>query len=90
MRPISKDLDYEVDKEMWDKSFDFTDATHIKPGIINRYIIGMLECYRTIYSKYTGENLWQLFHEDFEDFTFDIFKLGYRVALRNFRNYLIS
>ena len=48
----------------------------------------MLACYRTGNRK--DEDLWQIFHEDFEGFTYEIFKIAHRVALRDLREQLVS
>jgi hypothetical protein len=51
------------------KSFDPENAEHHTEGIVNGYIYCMLTCYRTIYKNCQNEDLWQIFHEDFEGFT---------------------
>ena len=79
---IPPDLRYEVDKEYWGKSFNFENKEHHIKKIVNGYIICMLVCYCTIYKNRKDKDLWQIFYEDFKGFTFDIFKLGYRVAVR--------
>jgi len=71
------------------KSFDPENAEHHTEEIVNGYINCMLACYRTIYKNRKNEDLWQIFHEDFEGFTFDIFKLGHRVAVRELREQLV-
>jgi hypothetical protein len=90
MMQIPPDLSYEVDKERWGKSFDPINTKHHTEEIVNGYITCMLACYRTIYKNRENEDLWQIFHEDFEGFTFDIFKLGHRVAVRELREQLVT
>src|SRR4029077_15457119 len=90
MMQIPPDLKYEVDQKHWGKSFDPANAEHHTEGIVNGYITSMLAiCYRTIYKNRKNEDLWQIFHEDFEGFTFDIFKLGHRIAVRELREQLV-
>src|SRR4029077_15474593 len=91
MMQIPPDLKYEVDQKYWGKSFDPANAEHHTEGIVNGYITCMLRlaCYRTIYKNRKNEDLWQIFHEDFEGFTFDIFKLGHRIAVRELREQLV-
>jgi len=55
---------------------------HHTEEIVNGYITCMLAYYHTIYKNRKGEDLWQIFHEDFEGFIFNIFKLGHRVTVR--------
>ncbi len=86
---IPTDLRYDIDEYHWGKSFDPANETHHTEEIVSGYIACMLACYRTIYKNRKGEDLWQIFHEDFEGFTYDIFKLGHRVAVRELREQLV-
>ncbi len=70
-------------------SFDPANTKHHTEGIVNSYITCMLACYRTIYKNRENEDLWRIFYEDFAGFTFDIFKLGHRVAVRELREQLV-
>ena len=85
---IPPGLRYTVDEARWGKSFDPTNTEHHTEEIINGYITCMLACYRTDNRK--DEDLWQIFHEDFEGFTYEIFKIAHRVALRDLREQLVS
>ena len=71
------------------KSFDPKNTEHHTEEVVTGYINCMLACYRTIYKNRKNEGLWKIFHEDFEGFTFDIFKLGHRVAVRELREQLV-
>src|SRR4051812_28816664 len=84
---ILVDLAYEVDKDYWGKSFDPENEDHHIPGIVNGYITCMLMCYRTRYKD--RKDMWQIFHEDFEGFTHDIFKKAHRNAVRELREQLV-
>jgi len=89
MMQIPPDLKYEVDQKHWGKSFDPANPEHQTEEIVNGYITCMLACYRTIYRNRENEDLWQIFHEDFEGFTFDIFRLGHRIVVRELREQLV-
>jgi hypothetical protein len=86
---IPRDLRYGVDKDHWGMSFDPENEEHHTEKIVNGYIACMLVCYRTIYKNRKSEDIWQIFHEDFEGFTFDIFKLAHRGAVRELREQLV-
>jgi hypothetical protein len=88
MIEIPTDIDYEVDKTHWGKMFDPDEPTHHDSHIINGWIAMRTICYRNR-PQYKGEDLWQLFHEDFEGFTFDIFKLAHRSAVKELRCYMV-
>jgi len=79
---ILLDLRYNIDKEHWGKSFDLINTEHHTEEIINGYITYMLACYHTIYKNHKGKDLWQIFHEDFKGFTFDIFKLSHHITVK--------
>ena len=90
MVEIPADLGYEVDKKHLGKSFDPENAEHHTEGIVHGYgIYCTLTCYRTICKNRQNEDLWQIFHKDFEGFTPDIFKLGHRIAVRELREQLV-
>ena len=77
MIQIPADLQYKVDEEYWCESFDPENPEHLKEKIINGYITCMLVGYRAGNRK--NQRLWQIFHEDFEGFTYDIFKIAHRL-----------
>ena len=79
---IPLDLKYSVDKEYQGKSFDPINTKHYTEEIVNGYITYILVCYHTIYKNRKGEDLWQIFYKDFKGFTFNIFKLGYCVTIK--------
>ena len=89
MIEIPLDLRYKVDKEHWGKSFNPENKEYYTEEIVNGYITYMLVCYCTIYKNCKDEDLWQIFYKDFEGFIFNIFKLGHRVAVREFQEQLI-
>ena len=82
MIEILLDLRYEVDKEYQGKLFNPKNKEHHIEEIVNGYITCILAYYRIIYKNYKDKNLWQIFHKDFKGFIFNIFKLSYRVAIR--------
>jgi hypothetical protein len=88
MIEIPPNLDYEVDEAFWLKEPDLTKEQ--TKTAINTYITWMLVGYRNRYARFKGEDLWELFHEDFEGFTHDIFKLASRNAVRELRVELVS
>jgi hypothetical protein len=88
MIEIPTDIDYEVDKTHWGEMFDPDDPTHHNPHIVNGWIAMRTICYRRR-PQYKGEDLWQLFREDFEGFTFNIFKLAHRSAVKELRCYMV-
>jgi hypothetical protein len=88
MIQIPADLQYKVDEEYWCESFDPENPEHLKEKIINGYITCMLVGYRAGNRK--NQRLWQIFHEDFEGFTYDIFKIAHRLALRDLREELVN
>jgi hypothetical protein len=88
MMEIPQNLRYEVDRVYWGRSFDPANPEHLTEEIINGYITCMIEYYRTGHRK--DSYLWKVFHEDFEGFTYEIFKLSHRVALRDLREVLVA
>ena len=82
MMEIPLDLKYDINEEHQGKSFDPINTKYYIEEIINSYITYMLIYYYIIYKNCKGKDLWQIFYEDFEGFTFDIFKLSYCVAVR--------
>ena len=87
MIEIPPDLGYEVDKAYWCKLFDPANIEHYIEGIVNGYITCMLIGYRTKYKK--REDLQQIFYKDFKGFTFDIFKLSHRIAVKELQEQLV-
>ena len=81
-------LDFNVDREWWGNSFDPTDANQLTPENISGYIACMTIIYKS--RKYTGDNLWQFFYEDFEGFTTEIFAKAHRQAVWDLRAHLES
>jgi hypothetical protein len=68
--------------------FNLENKEYHTERIVNRYIIYMLVCYCTIYKNRKGEDLWQIFHKDFEGFIYNIFKLRYCVTVRELQEQL--
>jgi hypothetical protein len=73
MVKIPSDLDFKVDKEHWGEAFDLTKKEHMTEGIINGYIACIIICYYKSCRK--GEDLWHMFHKDFEGVIIDILNI---------------
>jgi hypothetical protein len=81
-------LDFKVDKDRWGDPFDPTDKDQLTTENISGYIACMTVIYQS--RRYTDNNLWQMFHEDFEGFTTEIFSKAHRQALRDLRAHLYN
>ncbi len=88
MDPIPQNLGYSVDTEYWGRQFDPEDPNQYTPEIINGHIIRTIMEYRT--RNYKDNELWNNFHEDYEGFTTDLWKLPSHIALRDLRDELIT
>lgn len=88
MVKLPPDLDFDVDEARYGKSFDVTNPDHLTEGIINGHIV----CQMGFYHKENcrGQTMYNLFQEDFEGFTLDIFKMAHKNALRRLRDFLIA
>jgi hypothetical protein len=75
------ELEFKVDRECWGDSFDPTDENQLTTENINGYIAYMTKIYQSC--KYRDNCLWQIFHEDFEGFTTEIFTKAHRQAVRD-------
>ena len=62
--------------------FDPIKLAYYIEKVINSYITYMLKYYHMIYRHYTRQDLWQIFYKDFKGFTFDLFRKGYQVVVR--------
>src|SRR5437899_1957597 len=81
-------LDFKVDENRWGDPFDPTDNDQLTTDNISGYIACITIIYRS--RKYKDDNLWQMFHEDFEGFTTEIFAQAHRQALRDLRAHLYN
>ena len=84
--PTPQQLGYSVNHATWGRQFDpdnEDDATD--KGTINGYIHFKIESYRGEFKNYSGIEIWQYFHEDFEGFTLEIFKRASRTVVRKLR-----
>jgi hypothetical protein len=88
MVKLPPDLDFDVDEARYGKSFDVTNPDHLTEEIINGHIV----CQMGFYHKENcrGQTMYNLFQEDFEGFTLDIFKMAHKNALRRLRDFLIA
>jgi hypothetical protein len=82
------ELDFEVDEKRWGKPFDPADENQLTTENISGYIAHMTKIYQS--HKYRDDYLWQIFHEDFEGFTTEIFTKAHRLAIRDLRSYLYN
>jgi hypothetical protein len=73
------ELDFEVDEKQWGKPFDPADENQLTTENISGYIAHMTKIYQSC--KYRDNYLWQIFHEDFEGFTTEIFTKAHRLAV---------
>jgi hypothetical protein len=71
-------LEFKVDREQWGNPFDPTDENQLTTENINGYITHMTKIYQL--GKYKNNDLWQIFHKDFEGFTMEIFSKAYHIA----------
>ena len=90
--PIPLGLKYEIDDKYWLYDFDPTNSDHHTKEFVNTYITARLACYR---SSEQGEYLWELFCEDFGEYTgikrfsCKTWKLAHRVALRHLQEHVV-
>jgi hypothetical protein len=82
------ELDFEVDEKWWGKPFDPADKNQLIMENISRYIAHMTEIYRS--REYRDDYLWQIFYEDFEGFTTEIFTKAYCLAIWDLWTYLYN
>jgi hypothetical protein len=74
-------LDFKVDKDRWGDPFDPINKDQLTTENISGYIACMTVIYQS--RRYTDNNLWQMFHKDFEGFTTKIFSKAYCQALQD-------
>jgi hypothetical protein len=79
-------LDFKVDEERWGNPFDPNDEDQLTTENISGYIAHVTMIYQS--RGYKDNELWEIFHEDFENFTIDIFSQAHRQALRDLRTHL--
>jgi hypothetical protein len=83
---IIPQLDFKVDEERWGDPFDPNDEDQLTTENISGYIAYMIMIYQS--REYKDNELWEIFHEDFENFTVEIFSQAHRQALRDLRTHL--
>ena len=79
-------LDFKVDEERWGDPFDPNDEDQQTTENISGYIAYVIMIYQS--RRYKDNDLWEIFHEDFENFTIEIFSQAHRQALRDLRTHL--
>ncbi len=79
-------LDFKVDEERWGDPFDPNDKDQQTTENISGYIAYVIMIYQS--RRYKDNDLWEIFHEDFENFTIEIFSQAHRQALRDLRTHL--
>ncbi|EPQ65115.1 hypothetical protein BGT96224_A21105 [Blumeria graminis f. sp. tritici 96224] len=77
-----------VDKEKWGKSFNPKDPGDLTEKIVNGYILHTKLWYEK--GEYKDYELWEVFREDFEGWTAEIFNMGDTKIRRDFRNFLVQ
>src|SRR3954468_22768537 len=88
MFPVPENFGFEVDKTRWLKPFNPA-AEDLTEQIVNGYITQGILMYRDAWRQRTGEAFWEIFQEDFEGFTVEVFKKAHRTALKLLREELI-
>ena len=78
---------YQIDEDNYQATFNPKDPEHLEELRINGYLAMLIEVYKDSGRK--NRRLLELFQEDFEEFTIDIFAIANRVALRKFRETLL-
>jgi hypothetical protein len=68
--------------------FDPTDENQLTADNISGYMACMIRIYQS--RGHRDDNLWEIFHEDFEGFTTEIFAKAHRQAVRDLRSYLYN
>jgi hypothetical protein len=81
-------IGYFVDKEHYGKTVDPTNPLHLKEGIMNGHITLMMEEYTR--RRLTGKGLWEMFHDDFEEFNLEALAVAHRNALKALRDFLLK
>ena len=79
-------LDFKVDEERWGDPFDPNNEDQQTTENISGYIAYVIMIYQS--RRYKDNDLWEIFHEDFENFTIEIFSQAHRQALRDLRTHL--
>ena len=64
-------LDFKVDEERWGDPFDPNDKDQQTTENISGYISYVIMIYQS--RRYKDNDLWEIFHKDFKNFTIEIF-----------------
>ena len=88
MLEIPSNISYKVNEKYWGIEIDLSNEDHLHREVVDGYIL--LRRLDHLQSGYQGEYLWQIFREDFEGFTIDIFNIASRAALRELRQQLVN
>ena len=76
------------DLSVTDKDFQIHDETWYITERVNTYLIDCLETYEDV--QYTDERLFELFQEDFNGWTTDLFALADKTIRTPFKAYLMN
>jgi hypothetical protein len=75
---------YEIEK--WGKPVDIEDIEQLTEPIINGYILWTIETYKM--HGYKDKGLWEVFREDYEGWTAEVFKVANNGVTRTIQDYL--
>jgi hypothetical protein len=89
MMAMPQNLAYPVDFEYWSQRFNPQDSGNTELEV-NTYIARVMRVWQIQYPYCKDEDLWELFQEDFEDFTEEVFALADRAAVRCLREHLVT
>jgi hypothetical protein len=81
-------LGYLIDETTWNKSIDPLKEENQKTEILNGYITQAMQFWTN--QRFKDIALWEDFRDDFNEWTFDIFKIVSRGALKALRVYLTT
>ena len=85
---IPDNLGYTIEEKTWGKSVDTLDEKNQTEGILNGHITCVLRTWNMM--GITDRALWNDFHEEFNGWTLDIFKVANRAALKMLRFHLTT
>ena len=88
MLPIPDNLAYAIEEKTWGKSVDTLDEKNHTEEILNGHITCTLRAWTTM--RITDRALWNDFHDEFNGWTPDIFKVANKTALKMLRLHLTT
>jgi hypothetical protein len=83
MLPIPDNLAYPIEEKTWGKSIDTLDEKNQTEEILNWHIARTLRGWNAM--RITDRALWNDFHDEFNGWTLDIFKVANKTALKMLR-----